>query len=628
MAILAFSMGEAFDIGAVTSAWQRMLQVPDRPALAAWSAQHEPKLRRLSREAWRLEVNAEHRRGLLRAEAALLVDGLLCKVARGRGALALAMGEALASLSRGDRLLRLGYACLGDYARERLGIAGRTAQAMAQLSAALRERPLLRDAVLRGEVSARKALALLPVAFGGSEASWMERARSETARALAEAVKVERGQEEAGEEEAWDRVRLPLSAEQRGTLDEAMVLAGTVVGVPATRHQRLEAMSQEYLGEHGHEGGQGGDEAGEGGGEASQAAGEARQASDEATAADGAVYQDEASAGGDAVTESGVAWSPGPSRHRDLFSLEVEGWLEAVKKELEIETGRWEALTRVDPVAAPRAGEEESPPAIDAGLRRLAGMLARWDELVGHLALVMKFFGLRKEAGFADFDHYCVERLWMAPRTVEQRVWLERRFYDLPGLREAMRSGRLSYEQARLVAEVADAGSVEDWVRRAEGMTCIDLRRTIEGREERQMCAREELSIRVPRRVAELMDAAFRAARRKAGRELSPAECLVEIARHFTETWKGVVSERSTPQRRVRRRDEHCQVPGCSRAALHAHHVIHASQGGPDDPWNLTGVCAAHHLCIHSGWVRVSGRAPDRLVWELGEKAPETGPAG
>ena len=94
-------------------------------------------------------MNAEHRRGLLRAEAALLVDGLLCKVARGRGALALAMGEALEALSRGDRLLRLGHACHRRLRPGKLGIAGRTAQAMAQLSAALRDRPLLRDAVLR-----------------------------------------------------------------------------------------------------------------------------------------------------------------------------------------------------------------------------------------------------------------------------------------------------------------------------------------------------------------------------------------------------------------------------------------------------------------------------------------------
>lgn len=41
-----------------------------------------------------------------------------------------------------------------------------------------------------------------------------------------------------------------------------------------------------------------------------------------------------------------------------------------------------------------------------------------------------------------------------------QRIWLTRRFYDLPGLREAMREGRISYEKARLVAGCADENTV------------------------------------------------------------------------------------------------------------------------------------------------------------------------
>ncbi len=310
-----------------------------------------------------------------------------------------------------------------------------------------------------------------------------------------------------------------------------------------------------------------------------------------------------------------------PPPDRGFLSWAVDEWLEATKEALEAETRRWEALGVLDPVAAPRAGEDADPRTLDLELRRLVGLRRRWDELLGHLGLVMKSFGLWRELGFASFDHFCEERLWMAPRTVEQRTWLERRFYDLPGLREALRSGRLSYEQARLVAGEATPETLPDWVRRAEGMTVIALRRAMDKEDERQMCARETLELLVPARVADLLSAAFRAARKRAGRWLTPGECLLEMARHFKKTWQGAVDERSTPERRARRRDEYCQVPGCSRLATQAHHIIHVSQGGTDDPWNLVGVCAAHHLhCIHRGWVRVSGRAPDHLVWELGER--------
>jgi len=113
----------------------------------------------LAREAWLLEppmlYEIPH---VLRNEAGLLLDRLLVRVARGRGALDVAIGEALADLAVGDRTLRLGDSGIGDYARERLGIAARTAQAMARLARGLRDRPLLREAVRRGEVSTRKGV--------------------------------------------------------------------------------------------------------------------------------------------------------------------------------------------------------------------------------------------------------------------------------------------------------------------------------------------------------------------------------------------------------------------------------------------------------------------------------------
>ncbi len=107
------------------------------------------------------------------------------------------------------------------------------------------------------------------------------------------------------------------------------------------------------------------------------------------------------------------------------------------------------------------------------------------------------------------------------------------------------------------------------------------------------MRARGELDLRVPRRVGHLLGAAIRAARRAAGRWLTPGECLERVAEHFVDTWKATLHERSTPHRRVLARDGGwCQVPGCSRAAAHAHHVTFRSLGGADEEANLTGLCA------------------------------------
>ena len=61
-------------------------------------------------------------------------------------------------------------------------------------------------------------------------------------------------------------------------------------------------------------------------------------------------------------------------------------------------------------------------------------------------------------------------------------------------------------------------------------------------------------------------------------------------------------------------------VPGCtSRRNLHDHHLRFRSAGGSDAPANRIALCAFHHQrCLHAGFLRIRGRAPDGLVFELG----------
>jgi hypothetical protein len=180
-----------------------------------------------------------------------------------------------------------------------------------------------------------------------------------------------------------------------------------------------------------------------------------------------------------------------------------------------------------------------------------------------------------------------------------------------------MAEGRLGYEKARLVARVADEDTVGAWIERARTTTALDLRREIEAGEERQMCARGEVGLLLPRRVRVLVDAVVRAAREAERRWLKSGEALGVAAAHFLETWEPLVPRRRTRAQRVLDRDGgRCLVPGCSRAADHAHHVAFRSAGGGDEDWNLGSLCAPHHLHgVHTGWVRVTGEAPDRLAF-------------
>jgi hypothetical protein len=492
----------------------------------------------LASHAWQLEPVQPHERAHLWIDAAApLLDGFLTRVARGQGALEIAMGEALDALAVGDRTLRLRYSGIADYARERLGISERKAHDLARLARDLRSRPILRAAVRSGVVSVSKAQAIMPVAHGDAEAAWVGRAHTDTVRALRAAVRAA-GDAPAEDDGRWERVCVALSPDARATVDEAMGLAGKVLGHAAPTWQRVEAICAEYLGAHPVE-----------------------------------VREEETSSLHDPVSDS----------------------LEAAREGLEREMNRWDFLERVEPVAVPElAGDGEVPSdtafsltlsedgavavseahRLDARLRELARMRASWDELVGHLGLLVLNTGVWRHMGFTDFGHYCAERLGMAGRAVEQRVALERKLHVFPSLRTALREGRVSYEKARLVAQHADDTTVDAFIARAEASTCIALRRELEAAEEARMSARGELAVRVPRRVASLLDAACRAAREAAGTWLGPGECLVRVAEHFIGTWKEALKTRSTPQRRVLARDRGwCQVPGCSRPATQAHHV-------------------------------------------------------
>lgn len=108
-------------------------------------------------------------------------------------------------------------------------------------------------------------------------------------------------------------------------------------------------------------------------------------------------------------------------------------------------------------------------------------------------------------------------------------------------------------------------------------------------------------------------------------------------------------SHESTVILAAQRRDGGCTVPGCGRRGkLHGHHVLPrsprelarffelwnraiafvdaaglavaasptlAAEGGPDEDWNVTTICKAHHDLVHDWRLIVVGRAPDALRW-------------
>jgi hypothetical protein len=514
-------------------------------------------------------------------------EKLLAWASRARGGLDLALAEGLHALQQGERLAELGFH-LDDYGREVLDLGKRATETLALLGRELQARPLLREALRSGRVRLRAAETVLKVARGEAEPGWVERAATLTVRQLEAAVE-KAGVDPAGEEEEWLRLVARLRPLEHELVDGAVELAGRLLP-GSSRIERLEAVTQEFLGEH-----PGDPEA-------------------------------------DAARKLGPAFEPlGPAK-------------DARQAALETETDRWAILPPVADWPAPdlRAalsdhpersgspegechdcwpeeskGETATAKAIDALLREVARLRAAWDDIIGFCAHAIRQSRMYLFLGFSSFEHYCDERLGLPARTVEQRAALERKLQASPALQEARRQ-KVPYEKLRLLARLPE-GEIGPWTQKAHGLTCVALRRRLEGERERQLRARRKLSVPLPRRVAVLLAAACERIRQLSGCAYSVGKCLGILAWHFIQTWKDALPRRTGSQR-VRERDGgHCTVPGCSHRSAHSHHVEYRSQGGSLSDDNQTGACGYHHLdCIHRGHLHVSGLAPDGLTWKVG----------
>ena len=88
-----------------------------------------------------------------------------------------------------------------------------------------------------------------------------------------------------------------------------------------------------------------------------------------------------------------------------------------------------------------------------------------------------------------------------------------------------------------------------------------------------------------------------------------------------TEEWEREDPERLATEAKLLARDRHrCVVPGCMRRSrLEGHHIRYRSRGGGNEPENLIVLCHGHHAHgVHKQRIRIAGKAPHALLFELG----------
>jgi hypothetical protein len=488
---------------------------------------------------------------------------------------------------------RLCYARLSDYARERPGLSGRQLHELARVHRALAALPRLERALVANELPWSKARLVARVARGDDEEAWIVWARALSTRELEREVRSHAGGAvsdlEHGEASS-KRIAVRCTLAVRVKWHLACELAERVAGQRLCAGEVLEQIVAEAW-------------------------------SSILAAAD---LSDRCSdrAGQPATArpdDTGAAMAAAPRSPARGLAPAI-AWLA-------------EGLEEAD------AGELD---------RRLCKAVRLEQTLDAAMAPLLCRVGSAEYAwrhAWAPLPHYAREHLGMSASKARALLRLERIADFCPALRDAYRSGRLSWVKAQclmplLLLDVPGEWR-PSWVAWAERVTVRRLERDVERAlllragcdpawhrckfdperaqdpippEEQQMCAHdvdleatEELEIRAPRDVAVLFGAL---------RARLSFEAMLD---HALATWQVRDPAARRPDPVIERDGYRCLVPGCtSRRNLHDHHIVFRSAGGSDAPDNRVALCAFHHLRgVHLGRMRISGRAPDELTFEL-----------
>jgi len=387
------------------------------------------------------------------------LDLRLVALGRGLGAMRLGLGEGLVRLEQVGGIQLLGFPTLESYAREALERSGRWAADARALARRLARLPQLRAALMGGVLSSSKVELVSRVAAADTEVAWIERARSMTVRALRAEVATARAVDDDDDVparvtitttvdrvDAWafERARLMVESVGAARGDESIdaLLAEGLTELIA-RQPGIDlpsALVVDFEGEA----------------RISRAAQSIQRAAEEVACE--AAWEREPSDRGGERARRGATTVQGAEGARPEPR---DGGLAAFLDEFE---RPWPDDAR----------------AIDGRLRTLAHELAWRDLELGALALEVEERCAWRELGYASMDHYCRERIGLAPATVASRVALARRNRRCPEIGGAIADGRIGYEAATLIGRVAGPGTVRAWIDRAESRTVKLLREEVQ----------------------------------------------------------------------------------------------------------------------------------------------------
>ncbi len=226
------------------------------------------------------------------------------------------------------------------------------------------------------------------------------------------------------------------------------------------------------------------------------------------------------------------------------------------------------------------------------------------------------------EYGHASTVDYARERLGFEDRKTWSLLQIARRFKVLPEMKKAFSNGAIPWTKAREAVKVATPETDQKWVKKCLTMTNRQIEKEV--KQALPPVKKKTLVLVLEGEMLDVWEQTREACDRLAGKTLTDIEifdlmCAEVLCTYATTPpFDPEKEDDGGFVRSIAERDGwKCTRPGCrSRTALQGDHIEARSQGGPDEDWNKTTLCAVCHHAKTTGILKVSGRAPDGLTWE------------
>jgi hypothetical protein len=333
-------------------------------------------------------------------------DGRLRELGAERAQVRPVLGMLAAALLDGRGYEPLGFRCLGDWSRERLGVGARAVREWARVWRALSELPRLREAVLSGQVSWTVARLIVGVVTPENEGACLETVRGRTLRAVRALLRALASPDEGPTQEVQEdrvAVRVACSPGVATKWAAALELARRMAGEELATWECAEAIAAECV--------------------SALALGSLEPLATERRGSSARAR------GPEQESESGLreqawprlCWNARASRRRERLARLAQGL------------------------------EDCAPRELDRRLRAAIAFLQGVDFEIGRILRQVVERKLYRELGFESFERYVQERLDLAPRTARRLVRLARAEHGAPAVANAFRAGRITLLQAEVL---------------------------------------------------------------------------------------------------------------------------------------------------------------------------------